>query len=116
MKAPPTFQATDGKFRSVVGYSNRDVPGILGKIVDAEGNCHTVRVAGVMRISFDWFSAPTFPRAFKVSYELFLFGINANDRQSLAEILGLEGSDVLELFVSVRMLRSRLLFPPVNSQ
>src|ERR1700730_6722878 len=116
MKAPPTFQAIDGKFRRVVGYSNRDIPSIFGKVVNTEGNCHTLRVAGVVRISFDWFSTPIFSFAFKVSYELFLFGINANDRQSLAEILGLEGSDVLELFVSVRMLRSRLLFPPVNSQ
>src|SRR5271167_533355 len=101
MKAPPTCQAIDGKFSSVVGYSNRDVPSILGKVVDTEGNCHTLRVASVMRISFDWFSAPTFALASKVSYELFLFGVNANDRQSLADILGLEGSDVLELFVSV---------------
>jgi hypothetical protein len=90
MKAPPAFQAIDGKFGSVVRYSNCDVPGVLSKVVDAKGNCHTLRVAGVMRISFDWFSTPTFSRAFEISYQLFLFCINANNRQSLAEILGLE--------------------------
>jgi hypothetical protein len=113
VKPPPTFQAIDGKFRSIVGYSDRNIPGILAKVVDAEGNRHTFRVAGVMRISFLWFSTPTFSLALEISYELFLFGINTDDRQSLAEVPGFEGRDVLKLFVSVRMLRSRLLFPPI---
>ena len=83
MKVPPTFQATDRKFRSVVGRSNRNVSGVFSDVIDTEWNCHTFRIAREMRVSLDWFSTPTFSLASKVSYELLLFGIDANDRESV---------------------------------
>jgi|SRR5450631_295555 len=50
MNAPPTFQATDRKFGSVVGRSNRNVSGVFSDVVDPERNCHTFRIAGEVRV------------------------------------------------------------------
>jgi len=110
VSAPPIFQATDRKFRSVVRYSNGNVSGIFGDVVDTERNCHTFCIAREMMLRLYWFSAPAFSITSKISYELLLFCIDANDGKSVAKILSLGGGDVIELFVPVRMLCSGVLF------
>src|SRR5262245_23137978 len=110
MEAPPTFQAIDGEFRSVVGYSHRHVTGIMSDIVDTERYSHTFRIIPEVRLNFDRFSDPGFSLAPVVSDEFLLFGIDANDRKRLAKILSLQSSDVSELFVTVRVLHSSLSF------
>jgi hypothetical protein len=109
VKLPPAFQAVDRKFRGVGRYPNRHVSNVSPSIVDTKRNCHAFCIACEVGVSFKRFSAPALSLTSVITYELFLFCIDADDRTFFAKIFLLQGSNVLKLFVTVRVLRSRLL-------
>src|SRR6516162_461600 len=73
VKAPPTFQTIDRKFRSVVGYSHCHVSGVLSDIVNTKRNRHALRIAREVRVDFYRLPAPTFSLSSVISDELLLF-------------------------------------------
>src|SRR5262245_5941583 len=109
MMFPPFHETVHGELGCVSRNSNCYIPSVLSDIVNSKRNCYTFRITCEKRVfDLNGLHAPSFSLWLVISDQLLLFSINAYHGDCLAEKLCLQRRDVFKLFVTVRVLCSRL--------
>src|SRR5579871_1741897 len=100
---PPSGDDGHRKRRRVMRHADHDVARILGHVIDAEGDCHALRLARkIVLLDLRRLLAPGPPGLAKVADQLLLFRIHADDRLAGLEELLPQGRDVAKLLIPAR--------------